>query len=43
MVRAQLLSLSLLMSRLDTILNPQENVISTLRPEYVLYSLDEPL
>ena len=43
MVRAQLLSLPPPMSRLDTILNPQENIIPTLRPEYVFNSLDEPL
>jgi hypothetical protein len=42
-LRAKLIiPLPLLMSRLDTILNPQDNVISTLRPECVYYSFDEP-
>jgi Forkhead domain len=36
-LRAQL-DISLLMSRLDTILNPQDNVIPTLRSEYVYYN-----
>jgi hypothetical protein len=35
--------LLLFMSRLDTILNPQENLTPTLRPEYVFYSLHQPL